>query len=282
MPKSPRWYRIRGAEFEGPEQFLRRREDFCVAACVRFLKSNPSRDHVWILPGREEEIAALLLHSRRSLFPVFNGNRGIPLPGFLNRFLVKVPIHAIQGLWEDVEILEEAMGTRGYHAADTIDYHLMALDTEPPPPAFRSGPGGLIVRAPSEHDTDEIFRLQAAYEQEEVLPRNAVFNAAASRFSLEHMLARERVLIAELDGVIVGKINTSGRSFTRCQIGGVFVRPDYRGMGIGLKMSAAFFKTLVLDGGRATLFVKKRNAAAGALYRRLGFTVLGDYRISYY
>ncbi|MDR1900917.1 MAG: GNAT family N-acetyltransferase [Treponema sp.] len=174
------------------------------------------------------------------------------------------------------------MATRGYHAAETIDYDLMALDREPPAAAFRSGPSGLIIRAPAKNDTDEIFRLQAAYEQEEVLPRHAVFNAAASRIGLERALGSEQMLVAELDGVIVGKINTSARSFTRYQIGGVFVRPDCRGMGIGLSMGAAFFRALILGGSGATLFVKKKNAAARALYRRLGFTILGDYRISYY
>jgi ribosomal protein S18 acetylase RimI-like enzyme len=273
---------MRRAEYEGPEQFLHRRENFCVAACARFLKRDPSHDHVWTLPGPGGEIAALLLHSHRTLLPVFNGNREIPLPGFLNRFLIKVPIHAVQGLREDAEILEEAMETRGYRAEDIIDYHLMALDTEPPAPTFRSGPRGLIIRLPAESDTDEIFRLQAAYEQEEVLPRNGVFNPAASRLSLEQVLTREQMLVAELDGIIVGKINTNGCSFTRRQIGGVYVRPDCRGMGIGLKMAAAFFKILIMGGSGATLFVKKRNAAAAALYRRLGFSILGDYRISYY
>jgi ribosomal protein S18 acetylase RimI-like enzyme len=282
MHKCPRWRKIRRAEYEGPERFLRSREDFCVAACARFLKRDPSRDHVWTLPGPGGEIAAFLLHSYRSLFPVFSGNRAIPLPGFLNRFLIKVPIHAVQGLREDAEILEEAMAAKGYRSGDTIDYHLMALDTEPPASAFRSGPRGLIVRLPAEGDTDEIFRLHAAYEQEEVLPLNGVFNAAASRLGLEQVLAREQILVAELDGTIVGKINTNGHSFTRCQIGGVFVRPDCRGMGIGLKMAAAFFKILITGGNGATLFVKKRNAAAKALYRRLGFSILGDYRISYY
>jgi ribosomal protein S18 acetylase RimI-like enzyme len=278
----PRWRKVRGADYEGPELFLRRRENFCVSACARFLKGDPTHDHVWALPGPDVTIAALLLHSHRSLLPVFNGNREIPLPGFLNRFLIKVPIHAVQGMREDAETLEEAMEKKGYRSADIIDYDLMALDTEPPERAFLSGPRNLILRRPVETDTEDLFRLQAAYEQEEVLPRNAVFNAAASRLGLERTLACEQVLVAELDGAIVGKINTTAHSFTRCQIGGVFVRPDCRGMGIGLKMAAAFFKVLILDGGRATLFVKKRNAAARALYRHLGFTVLGDYRISYY
>jgi ribosomal protein S18 acetylase RimI-like enzyme len=280
--KPPHWRKVHGEEYEGPEQFLRRREDFCVAACARFLKGDPSHDHVWALPGPGGEIAALLLHSRRSLFPIFNGNREIPLPEFLSRFLFKVPIHVVQGLKEDTEILGKAMRARGYWAVEIIDYDLMALDTEPPASAFRSGPPGLIIRTPTANDTDEIFRLQAAYEQEEVLPRNVVFNPAASRLSLERVLAGEQVLVAELGGMIVGKINTSARSFTRRQIGGVFVRPDCRGMGIGLKLSAAFFKILILNGGRASLFVKKKNIAARSLYRRLGFANLGDYRISYY
>jgi ribosomal protein S18 acetylase RimI-like enzyme len=33
---------------------------------------------------------------------------------------------------------------------------------------------------------------------------------------------------------------------------------------------------------QASLFVKKQNAAAVALYRRLGFRVLEDFRISYF
>jgi ribosomal protein S18 acetylase RimI-like enzyme len=285
MNTSPRWRKIPGGEYAdpgGPEEFLRCRENFCVAACARFIKSNPARDHVWALPGAGGEISAFLLHSHRSLYPVFNGNKEIPLPRFLKRFLIKVPIHAVQGIREDTELLEEAMETRGYWAVEKIDYDLMALDSEPPPGTSRVGPAGLILRFPVESDTDDIFRLQAAYEQEEVLPRGAVFNPAVCRISLERMLAAEQVFVAQLDGQIVGKINISAYSFSRCQIGGVYVRPDCRDMGIGLRMTAAFLKPLISGGSGITLFVKKKNAAAKAVYRRLGFSILGDYRISYY
>jgi predicted GNAT family acetyltransferase len=90
------------------------------------------------------------------------------------------------------------------------------------------------------------------------------------------------MLLASLGGQIVGKINTSGLSFTRFQIGGVYVRPDCRSLGIAVRMASVFLKGLVDEGRGVTLFVKKRNAAARAVYRRIGFSVQGNYRISYF
>jgi predicted GNAT family acetyltransferase len=241
-----------------------------------------SRDHVWALRDDNGSIKALLLHSRRSLYPIFNGNRDIPLPKFLNSFLLKVPIHAVQGLKPDTELLEAAMESKGYHPAERIDYDLMSLEDQPVSSCFRSGPVDLLLRPPTAGDIEEIFTLQAAYEQEEVLPKGAVFNAAASRANLERLLKTEQMLLACLDGRIAGKINTSAMSFTRYQIGGVYVRPDCRGRGIAVRMAAVFLKGLINGGRGVTLFVKKENAAARAVYRHTGFTVRGDYRICYY
>jgi len=39
----------------------------------------------------------------------------------LNRFFGKVPIHAIQGLRQDVELLESLMESQGYFASERID-----------------------------------------------------------------------------------------------------------------------------------------------------------------
>jgi ribosomal protein S18 acetylase RimI-like enzyme len=241
-----------------------------------------SRDHVWTLRNDIGSIKALLLHSRRSLYPIFNGNRDIPLPKFLNSFLLKVPIHAVQGLKPDTELLEASMESKGYYPVERIDYDLMALEDPPVSSCFRSGPVNLLLRPPIAGDIEELFHLQAAYEQEEVLPTGAAFYPAASRANLERLLKNEQMLLACLDGRIVGKINTSAESFTRYQIGGVYVRPDCRGRGIAVRMAAVFLKGLINEGRAVTLFVKKQNAAARAVYRRTGFAVRGDYRISYY
>jgi GNAT superfamily N-acetyltransferase len=293
LSASPRWRKIRGGDRCKAEAFLRERENLCVAACSRFLQNSKSR-HVWYLDGSGTsygsgasvgcggEISALLLHSRSTLFPVFGKNPRVPAPRFLNRFLGKVPIHALNGLQEDAERLESLMEDQGYFAAERIDYDLMSRDSAPRPEAFRAGPPGLILRPPVPGDGDRLFPLHSAYEQEEVIPKNGVFDPAVSRLNLDRILSSCRVLVAELDGQVVGKINTSAESFTRYQIGGVYVRHEYRGLGIGARMTAFFARDLLALGRGVTLFVKKRNPAARAVYRRTGFSVLEDYRITYY
>jgi predicted GNAT family acetyltransferase len=85
-----------------------------------------------------------------------------------------------------------------------------------------------------------------------------------------------------MENRIVGKINTNAASFTRLQVGGVYVLPEYRGLGIGRRMTAAFTGELIQQGRGLTLFVKKNNPAARSIYDRAGFTAAADYRISYY
>lgn len=278
---SPGWRKIERADYSGAEAFLRARESLCVGACSRFLNAN-SDDHVWTLSDERGETDAFLLHSRRSLYPVFSKVQDLPIPRFLSRFLRKVPIHMVQGNREDAEILEKSMEDLGYCAEDRIDYDLMNLDKGCPMECFHQGPPGLILRVPVPEDTEELFRLHAAYEQEEVIPQGSIFDPGNSRKSLRRILEGEQMLIACLDDQIVGKINTNAKSFTRYQIGGVYVLPGYRNQGIAVRMTAEFIQKLLLSVMGITLFVKKRNAAARSVYRRLGFNICGDYRISYF
>ena len=293
---SPRWRKITVEQSFKAEAFLRARERFCVAASSRFLRIQENHGHVWYLNGKYGEISALLLHNRRALFPVFDRGGGyaegkssaperrheIPGPRFLKRFLGKVPIHAIQGLREDAELLEILMEKQGYFATEKIDYDLMNINGPPKAESFNAGPDGLILRDPAEKDEEDLYALQCAYELEEVLPQNASFNPAACRLNLKHILSSENILLAELNGRVVGKINTSAESFTRYQVGGVYVHPEYRRLGIALKMTAVFIQSLLNKRKGITLFVKKSNAAAGTVYRKAGFNVLADYRITYY
>ena len=276
------WRKIPKAEYHKAEAFLKAREKFCVAACARFLRLNENRGHVWYLPGQTDEISALLFHSRRSLLPVFASKNQVPSPRFLSSFLGKVPIHALQGLREDVELLESLMEGQGYFASERIDYGLMCLEAKHCDVPIKPGPPGLLLRPPRPDDEEDLFLLQSAYEKEEVLPQNAVFNLAASRLNLRHILSREQVLVAELNGQIVAKINTNAESYTMSQIGGVYVRPDYRGLGIGANMSMTFINDNLKQGRALTLFVKKRNIPANKIYRKIGFHFLADYRITYY
>jgi GNAT superfamily N-acetyltransferase len=275
-----RWHKIRTDP--RPIEFLKARESYCVAAAARFLHRKGSCEHGWSLQDQEGTIIALLIHSKRSLFPVFNGKKDLSFPCFLSHFLRKVAIHSVQGLRKDAELLESAIALLGIIPAEQIDYDLMTLDREPNPDSFRAGPQRLILRRPIPSDMEDLFLLQAAYEQEEVLPRGAEFNPATCRLVLEHIVAHEQILIAELEGRILGKINTNAASFSRYQLGGLYVRPEYRGLGIASQMIAVFVQNILASGKGVTLFVKKQNRAASRVYRRVGFHIIEDYRISYY
>jgi len=90
------------------------------------------------------------------------------------------------------------------------------------------------------------------------------------------------MLVAELNGRLIGKINTNAATFARYQVGGVYVLPEYRGRGIARRMAVEFITSLTAQGRGISLFVKKSNPAARRVYQRIGFEILGDYRINYF
>jgi predicted GNAT family acetyltransferase len=282
LKSTARWQKLAADGHQGVEAFLLMREKLCVQAAARFVRLKEGGGRAWYFSGPGGEISAILIQSHRSLFPVFDTKGSVPDPRFLKRLLGRLQVHSIQGSRQDTEILETLMEAQGCFAADRNDYVLMNLDTTPRPEALRAGPSGLILRPPVLNDIDCLFELQSVYEQEEVLPRNAVFNPAVCRINLEQIIYSERILVAEIGGVIVGKINTNAESFTRFQIGGVYVRPDFRGRGVGAKMTAVFVQDLLAQGKGVSLFVKKRNQAAIKVYHKTGFSALADFRICYY
>jgi predicted GNAT family acetyltransferase len=227
-------------------------------------------------------IQAVIIRSGAMFLPVLGKIRDIPPLHFMKGFLSRPPVHAVQGMLEDAEILEAALANLGYHAAEQRNYDLMALEKAPGEESSGAYPWGLELRKPDFTDLEEMYPLQAGYEQEEVLPLGTILNPTTCRLALNSILSKEQSLIACLDNRIVGKINTNAASFTRVQIGGVYVLPEYRGRGIGRRMTAVFAGELLAQGRGVTLFVKKNNQAAQRIYRQVGFEDAGDYRISYY
>jgi ribosomal protein S18 acetylase RimI-like enzyme len=264
---------------------LRRWEPYCVSACARFLAMDRFSDYLWGRWTARNSADALLLYSKQTLlpvFPMFDGAAGIELSRSMLRFLKKGRFHAAQGLRRDLLILEKIMADLGKESTDPIDYDLMSLDRGPAAETLQAGPAGLSIRTPDSQELENILPLQAAYEREEVLPQGSNFSITACRLNLEHIFREQRILVAELGNQIVAKANTSALSFTRAQIGGVFVRPEYRGRGIARRLCAELAKALKSAGWDLSLFVKKRNHSAQRAYRSIGFRPIADYRISYY
>jgi GNAT superfamily N-acetyltransferase len=245
-------------------------------------------------------IYALLLYGKRLLFPVFNFSSEqtakfkehcLPLPFFLPLILKNDSLHAAQGMADDMDILENALKKKGIVSASQYEYELRSYEysaannvreTTEKVPSGRPAITGLVIRRARESDTNELFPLQAGYEKEEVLPRGAEFNPASCRRILESLIAEDLMLVAELEGKLVGKININAASYNRFQIGGNYVLPEYRSRGIARAMTAALLREFYTQKKHFTLFVKKANTPARRVYDSLGFTVIGDYRISYF
>ena len=280
MNEMPRWRKMKKRHIAQTEAILQSHERWCMNACYRYLNRG-SKDSVWTLRNKSGDIFALIVHSKQNLLPVLCGRDYIPPPHFLRGLFGAVPIHSLQGRTEDVLIVEAELEKAGLYAVEKINYDLMCIDDNLPSVRF-SSPSGLIIRKPQPDDMNALAALQAAYEREEVLPTAAEFNAAVSRLNIERIYANEQMLIAELGGRLIGKINTNAITFTRYQIGGVYVDPAYRGLGIARRMAHEFTASLLAQGRGISLFVKKTNPAARRVYQRIGFETLGDYQINYY
>ena len=285
------WKKLNKNALSRAGEFLREREETCVSAISRFNAGITS--HAWAVckpGGGSSSISALLLYGKGLLFPVFHFSfgqnaqfktAGLPLPFFLPMIFRNEPLHAAQGLADDMDMLEKALEKKEGFSSSKYEYELRRLDYRERDFTVHF-PAGLVIRRAETADIGKLFPLQAAYETEEVLPRGAVFNPASCRKTLETLVSEKTILAAELDGVLVGKININAMSFNCFQIGGVYVLPEYRRRGIARSMTAALIRKFAPQKKCFTLFVKKANIPARKVYDSLGFIITGDYRISYF
>ncbi|MBU0936955.1 MAG: GNAT family N-acetyltransferase [Spirochaetes bacterium] len=143
-------------------------------------------------------------------------------------------------------------------------------------------PEGLSVRPARRQDLEALLPLAAAYDKEEVLTVLHQYNAAATKAAQRISLIKYKVYVAEYKGRLVGRAQTNAEGFTREQIGGVYVQPEFRGRGIGRLLMSALLQEINCHGRLASLFVKKHNTAAQRLYGSLGFQSVADYSIDYF
>jgi len=275
------WRKIKKSDFPQVEKLLKDNENNYVNASARFI-AQEANTLIWVLCGKDKEIQALIINFKNNIIPILCGVKMPPLDFKKGKFLPSKKIHSVQGLKDEVIVLEGELEKNGWKAKQIIDYELMSLDAPPKKGKNLSGFSNFVLRKPVMTDIDGMAPLQAGYEKEEVLPTGSTFSPAASRLNISNIIAKGQVLAVEIDGRLIGKINVSGVSFTRYQIGGVYVLPEFRGKGIGSLMAYEFISSLISEGRGVTLFVKKSNISARRLYSNLGFTVINDYRISYY
>lgn len=223
---------------------------------------------------------ALLLTSSGLLLPLLPLLADRRLPPFPAWRSLARSLHSLMGPLREVRWAEQALPSRPRVG---IEYHLMSLQR----PEWRQvaeepALPGLRLRPAAAADAPALYPLQRDYEMEEVLIDPGHFSAQACLAGLRQTLRRQFVFLAEREGRPVAKAGTNARGFTVDQIGGVFTVQEERGRGIAARVMRVLLDRIFEEKSAASLFVKKHNAPAVALYRRLGFRALEDYRISYF
>lgn len=132
-------------------------------------------------------------------------------------------------------------------------------------------------------DTAKLLPLQTAYEKEEILRPGEFIPDKISRLFLERSLKTEIIFGVKSKDGFLAKAGTNAQGFFWNQIGGVYVMPEYRRLGIG----TALIKTLlnyicVTENKNAALFVKKKNIAALKTYFKAGFTETCGFKIVHF
>ncbi|HAE22864.1 MAG TPA: hypothetical protein DCG47_11145, partial [Spirochaetaceae bacterium] len=182
------------------------------------------------------------------------------------------------GLDHQVSALEEALS---WSPAIQNRYSIMALEASDYRP--KRGPRGayLSCRATVE-DLEELSVLAGLYDREEVLTYLHSYDAAASKAGQLRSLKTQIVYLIRWQGRVVGRAQTNARAWTRDQLGGIYVLPEFRGLGIGRLVVQALIEDRLAEGRGLSLFVKESNAPALGLYRSLGFKDEGSYRVDYF
>jgi predicted GNAT family acetyltransferase len=259
--------------------FLLRDEALCVPFTSRLRAGTRGCDVYYSVDAQGVVAECILFTTAGLLLPVLSA-RDADHDGLADALRELNPkVHSIMGVGRCVRAAEALIPLL---PTTRIEYFLMTLRRGFLHSAFPIEAPAIRVRKADPFDAEALFPLQKGYELEEVVLDPSHFSDSQCMKLLKKALREELVFVAERDGMPVAKAATNARGFGADQIGGVYTVPSERGKGLGALVVGELLKAIFPDKEWASLFVKKRNRPAIALYDRLGFAPAADYIISYY
>lgn len=242
----------------------------------------PTDKKVFILETKKEDhLQGLLLSSTAGhIFPFILDDDYLKEDDFFKeaRSLLKFKyLHSIQGRKKTVE---KCLNELAYKKNCHFDYHLMMMRQQPKQPGLKIEKG-ISYKKALMSDFEKIFPLQAAYEKEEVLANPFEFDAQICQLNLKKRLRSMPYYLLFLDNTLASMacINRKGQAFK--QIGAVYTRKEMRGRGYAARVLKFLMDSEEQTDQGFSLFVKQNNPAACRLYQKLGFSVQGDFCITY-
>lgn len=265
--------------------FLRSREPGAVVFSEHLISRGVGRKasryqkvHLFEESGR---ITAAVLQTGAGFFVPTSAEGGLRSPEELRQLVSpeETRIHSVMGELQEVHDLTGALALP---LSQSVDYHLMYRSGERGFPFVEPPLPELDYRWATLREAKSLRSIQEAYEREEVLLPGHAFNPRVSLENLKYHLKTQLVIYATHRDRVIAKAATNARGFGCDQLGGVYTKPEFRRRGIGRWLVAILLRRLRKEGKGASLFVKPHNLAAVELYRSLGFSIVGPFRISYY
>jgi predicted GNAT family acetyltransferase len=175
----------------------------------------------------------------------------------------------------------------GWQPVLSVRYDAMSLDAADFTPAASAvgssvALSGTTTRYADPDDLEALMPVARAYEMEEVATPMHPFDEAVCRANQARSLARYRVRVLEVAGRIVARAQTNAVGYAREQLGGIIVLGQFRGRGFGRRVVTELAQSILAEGIGLSLFVKKGNVPARALYEDLGFRFSGDFMVDYF
>ncbi len=135
---------------------------------------------------------------------------------------------------------------------------------------------------PLPEDLPEIkaAKLSDAERISEFFRKEVTEDPAFGHWFIPEQLESEMSVIAEDSGEIVAFAGTHFETPYTVQIGNVYVKPEYRGRGIGRAVTTAVTLGIIRTKRVPTLFVNESNEIARKLYESMGFEIYN--RFSFY
>lgn len=143
----------------------------------------------------------------------------------------------------------------------------------------------IFVKKCSFDDIECLIELERGYRLEEVSVTGIPESDALLRMLLEKALQKQIIFSAlyfDSSNEVIAKVATNARGKNFYQIGGVFTKKEFRNKGIMFNLMIQFMNYIHSENKKATLFVNIHNEPAKKVYEKLGFILIGKYRISYF
>jgi len=229
----------------------------------------------------DEIIAAVLMTSRGMILPVHKQDSPLPpesISEILNNYYhYSRKIYCILGISSTVQQYERALRER---IDASIRYHLMFRSENLPLPRNIFTPN-LKIQTLGPGELQMVYPLEVEYQYEEVLVHPERFSPAAHIVHFKRLIQSQYILFGSMNGFVVAKAGTNAIGFHNSQIGGVYTDKKFRGRGIARALMLRLLEEIYSKGHGAVLFVRRTNAPAVHLYKKLGFRIIDEFQIVY-